>query len=310
MACNAWNHPADCNCGWGGQGHGSGGGNAFAAINENKLIAFYADYWTYNRCGNYESYTNPNARCPVCGAVVFFYQSAYGGRVFFDELGPPWPKHPCTDNSAGFVPLAYVAPAKPKQREIKWQNEGWEPVSILSFHVNGRLAILKIRRIDSDDMEITLSAEFSYPLAKDALVFIRETDDLGIFEMSYLDTISKMLEIEPKHTLAFRNCYTSFDHTMWQSAQSGNLSNQNRVARNLLFSNSETGAELINLNDEKIDIDAACYWLGRAERGGHAFAAENLRILNAALLKNKIEGISSLAREIFLFETNEVVDAE
>jgi len=46
----------------------------------------------------YPSYVNPNAHCPVCGAEVFFYQSPYGGRVFFDELGPPWPKHPCTDN--------------------------------------------------------------------------------------------------------------------------------------------------------------------------------------------------------------------
>lgn len=46
----------------------------------------------------YPSYVNPNARCPGCGCAVYFYQSPYGGRVFFDELGPPWPKHPCTDN--------------------------------------------------------------------------------------------------------------------------------------------------------------------------------------------------------------------
>jgi hypothetical protein len=46
----------------------------------------------------YPSYVNPNARCPVCGAEVYFYQSPYGGRVFFDDLGPPWPKHPCTDD--------------------------------------------------------------------------------------------------------------------------------------------------------------------------------------------------------------------
>jgi hypothetical protein len=48
---------------------------------------------------NYPSYVNANANCPVCGAAVYFYQSPYGGRVFFDDLGPPWPKHPCTDNS-------------------------------------------------------------------------------------------------------------------------------------------------------------------------------------------------------------------
>ena len=45
------------------------------------------------------SYVNPNARCPVCGDPVFFYQSPYGGRVFFNNLGWPWPKHECTDHS-------------------------------------------------------------------------------------------------------------------------------------------------------------------------------------------------------------------
>jgi hypothetical protein len=51
----------------------------------------------------YPSYVNPNAKCPVCGADVYFYQSPYGGRVFFDELGPPWPKHPCTSSDDSFA---------------------------------------------------------------------------------------------------------------------------------------------------------------------------------------------------------------
>lgn len=44
-------------------------------------------------------FVNPNAECPVCGEQVFYYQNEYGSKVYFDELGPPWPKHPCTDNS-------------------------------------------------------------------------------------------------------------------------------------------------------------------------------------------------------------------
>lgn len=46
------------------------------------------------------SYVNPNAHCPVCSKIVFYYQSPNGGRVFFDALGWPWPKHSCTDNPA------------------------------------------------------------------------------------------------------------------------------------------------------------------------------------------------------------------
>ena len=47
-----------------------------------------------------ENFTIPNASCPKCGANVFYYENEYGSKVFFDELGPPWPKHPCTDNGS------------------------------------------------------------------------------------------------------------------------------------------------------------------------------------------------------------------
>lgn len=36
----------------------------------------------------------------MCGETVFFYQSPYSGWVFFDSLGWPWPRHPCTDKNA------------------------------------------------------------------------------------------------------------------------------------------------------------------------------------------------------------------
>lgn len=45
-----------------------------------------------------EGYTVNNTyptKCPGCGADVYYYQSKSGGKVFFDELGFPWPKHDC-----------------------------------------------------------------------------------------------------------------------------------------------------------------------------------------------------------------------
>lgn len=48
-----------------------------------------------------DSYLDPNARCPVCSAPVYFYRSPNNGRVFFDNVGWPWPKHPCTDRYSG-----------------------------------------------------------------------------------------------------------------------------------------------------------------------------------------------------------------
>ncbi len=94
----------------------------------------------------YPSYVNPNATCPVCGASVYFYQSPYGGRVFFDELGPPWPKHPCTDNpivrhqfssAEGRARILVTAATKskrlgsettsPEPRVTAWLEAGWMP---------------------------------------------------------------------------------------------------------------------------------------------------------------------------------------
>jgi hypothetical protein len=33
--------------------------------------------------------------CPQCKQGVFFYKNDHGSRVFFDQLGAPWPKHGC-----------------------------------------------------------------------------------------------------------------------------------------------------------------------------------------------------------------------
>jgi hypothetical protein len=89
--CNAWNHSNDCACGWGGLGHKGGRGDNSSFINIIK-----PKFKSYSEL--LASCTIPNAKCPVCGMSVFFYTSPHNGRVFFDELGPPWPKHPCTSN--------------------------------------------------------------------------------------------------------------------------------------------------------------------------------------------------------------------
>ena len=83
------------------------------------------------------SYATPNATCPVCRQRVFFYESEDGGRVFFDDLGPPWPKHPCTDSRVDealrrmsisrLVPLVLDGSNEAKQKA--WERDGWMPVT-------------------------------------------------------------------------------------------------------------------------------------------------------------------------------------
>jgi len=45
-------------------------------------------------------FTHPTI-CPICGAFIFFHTNGNGDVVFFDELGPPWPKHPCLSSDEG-----------------------------------------------------------------------------------------------------------------------------------------------------------------------------------------------------------------
>lgn len=106
--CNARNHPPGCQCGWGlglhNGGYGSGSGRHRSATVRSGASSPVQSQWHHTQVVAFNglrpgSFVNPNAKCPVCGCSVHFYASADGGRVYFDEIGPPWPKHPCTDNS-------------------------------------------------------------------------------------------------------------------------------------------------------------------------------------------------------------------
>lgn len=130
--CNAANHPPGCRCGWGGDGHlgrkpEHGGGSLWPPVEL---------HWS-----SYRSFVNPNARCPRCGADVFYYQSPDGGRVFFDEMGPPWPKHACTDSRGVRTSLPSTDP--------RWKGAGWAPLldlSVTSFNSD----LLLIRALLAD----------------------------------------------------------------------------------------------------------------------------------------------------------------
>src|SRR5947209_2664214 len=80
MACNANNHDrATCCCGFGGGYKGS----RFAPASTLDNVCW-------------------ETRCPICKAVVYFVRHN-GGSVWFDQLGKPWPKHPCMDRGGCYL---------------------------------------------------------------------------------------------------------------------------------------------------------------------------------------------------------------
>ena len=118
-----YNHYSDCGCGW--------------CVKDSGAVVHAGSWYLPPKFDTFESYTIPNARCPVCGDSVFFYQSLYGGRVFFDSLGPPWPKHPCTIQQTSGVGRCLVPQSVPPSKP-EWERSGWRPLIITRVHLEGQ----------------------------------------------------------------------------------------------------------------------------------------------------------------------------
>jgi len=88
--CNAWNHALGCDCGFGGDTGGWG------------VLPPPPARWQHRD----DDFCHPTS-CPRCGAPVYFVRHN-GGSVWLDELGYPWPKHPCFDDTAVGLPLGEV----------------------------------------------------------------------------------------------------------------------------------------------------------------------------------------------------------
>lgn len=109
-------------------------------------------------------YVNPNARCPECHASVFFYANEHGSRVFFDHLGPPWPKHPCTDIPRDYVPRERLPQRRARgavQELISAANVvGLFDNKVLGRRATGEWTVLVVLSVDRIGDESTVTAEY------------------------------------------------------------------------------------------------------------------------------------------------------
>ena len=181
VMCNAANHPPGCTCGWGGPGHlGRRSGNGIPP----------SYLGTSRSAPAYVSYVNHNARCPVCGISVFFFQSPDGGRVFFDELGPPWPKHPCTD-ADGSRRKVHAPSVVASARTPSWERLGWSPL-VVSGMSHRDTSIYEMRGKWSGtslvlfvNKRVHVSFESFKPIMYNTFSQMRRIDN-GSFEISFL----------------------------------------------------------------------------------------------------------------------------
>lgn len=182
MSCNGYNHYPNCPCGFRGQYRGS-----FGAARPGGTPLFASSDYISPELGG--SFCTPNATCPVCGARVFFYSNSFGSRVFFDDLGPPWPKHPCTDRThvdSDF--LEGVKRAEIRKRYGNYNNErtprereDWKQFSIIP----SRSFRLELEHVASGSRFETSILKERVPKSV-ASVWLRQSDD-DMVELSYFD---------------------------------------------------------------------------------------------------------------------------
>lgn len=166
------NHYASCTCGWCLKRRGGQSG------------VLYAGGATRAAFRTFENFTIPNAACPVCGASVFFYQSPNGGRVFFDELGPPWPKHPCTDQ--GCTTPRRVTAAPTRRALPAWIAEGWTPIILQNSRMIGQWHVVPVEVVAQRVHIEVLSAE-AIRIPPQCVTFMGPFDASGRGDVSILD---------------------------------------------------------------------------------------------------------------------------
>ena len=131
-----YNHYNWCMCGWCYKAGANGYSSTYRAFDFDVSSARRK----LEKHGAYRSWTaffiEPNASCPVCSAKVFYYQNANGSRVFFDELGWPWPKHPCTNSKVQTSFSSKNAPHAVTERKRGITAELFEAAQMAAYDPN------------------------------------------------------------------------------------------------------------------------------------------------------------------------------
>jgi hypothetical protein len=256
--CNAANHPSGCDCGFGGDT--GGGGRHWDSVSD-----FAENYappsfgWARDDGGTAQSYVNPNARCPVCGCLVYFYRSPYNGRVFFDDLGWPWPKHHCTDNQREPQRAARTSTLAAPERDTAGRRDGWNP--LLSPRVSHGVERSGIRG-DCATGFVDLVLPRGTKIDRETPVLIRHVFP-DIHEATFL--ASDHFTTQPIVTVAFDRRLTFLADEVLALAAKSDASAVYAVGRFLLW----------NLNDPE---SARCYLEAAATQGNFEAAVDLLTL--------------------------------
>lgn len=236
--CNGNNHSLYCKCGFGGEGHLG-----------KQTFEYYSPYKYDLRLHSYDSYVNPNAHCPVCHEPCFFYQSPNGGRVFFDALGPPWPKHPCTDKSFQSVSNSNYLDRSNCSIGYDWQMKGWEPYFCTSIEQN----VDGWFKVTGESFRHVLYVRSQYYLVSGWPVFVKQINStFGLYQLATLRLNPDTLEPVNVYIRAY-----SEPHIEVKSKLSGRLSEKiiNKIIQSVCFASKERLSDWLASNEEGTELE-------------------------------------------------------
>jgi hypothetical protein len=181
---------------------------------------------------NFQSFVNPNAICPVCGARVFYYQAPSGGRVFFDELGPPWSKHPCTTSAKAKTRKLLRKPAvRINSREPQWLSSGWAPIVIDRTELRHGWCWVAARRLQPGKVEKVFQlVPWDSTLSVDSIAFMKPVDEFGIGKISWVGRAG------PKESLFVHRTFERCSPVALEAARDGGAEESLQVAEALYVS--------------------------------------------------------------------------
>ncbi|HIF9118432.1 TPA: hypothetical protein ACX6PG_002587 [Photobacterium damselae] len=116
---------------------------------------------------------------------MFYYQHPNGARVYFEELGPPWTKHPCTSSiqtnrAKGRKPKPVI-----KKTADSWKLSNWQP-----FVITKKIALPSDNgvRIEAVCDDFTVRFDLNRKLLSEKQCRLQDVDHLVVLGRRYSDT--------------------------------------------------------------------------------------------------------------------------
>lgn len=190
MTCNGHNHSKDCRCNFRG-GHPNSHIPRWRGWGRSSIRAYLKA---------------PNAKCPECRAQIYYIPGAKGGGAYFECLGPPWTKHPCTKRPRAYSPYNAKGQPKLRNRRSTFERDGWIPFIIRNVEqlvagtiING--AVLE------NPAKLHLGLPQSIKPDKTRPAFLKYPDTKTYIELNCFEENAN----EPTSHKAFNDCRNEFE---------------------------------------------------------------------------------------------------